>query len=127
MNQKAIDLESRLIRFAVRVISIAESLAGTKAGNHLANQLVRSGTSPALNYGEAQDAESKTDFIHKLKIVAKELRETRVSLHIIELMGSAGSTNDLRECSDECNQLISIFLKSIRTSRSSRQDPETRD
>jgi four helix bundle protein len=125
MNQKTIDLEQRLIKFAVRVISIAESLPGTKAGNHLASQLVRSGTSPALNYGEAQDAESKTDFIHRLKIVTKELRETRVSLQIIELMGSPNLTDDLRESSDECNQLISIFVKSIRTSRNTGQGPRT--
>jgi four helix bundle protein len=123
MNQKAIELEARLIRFAVRVISIAESLAGTKAGNHLANQLVRSGTSPALNYGEAQDAESRTDFIHKLKIVTKELRETRVSLQIVELMVSVDSTEELLQSLDECNQLISIFVKSIQTSRSTGQDP----
>jgi len=125
MNQKTIDLEARLIRFAVRVISIAESLPGTKAGNHLANQLVRSGTSPALNYGEAQDAESKTNFIHKLKIVTKELRETRVSLQIIQLMGATDLANDLRESLDECNQLISIFVKSIRTSRNTSQGPRT--
>jgi four helix bundle protein len=117
MNQKAFDLEARLIRFAVRVIAIAESLPATKAGNHLANQLVRSGTSPALNYGEAQDAESKSDFVHKLKIVTKELRETRVSLQLIELLGSADSAEILHQSADECNQLISIFVKSIRTSR----------
>ncbi|MCX6133983.1 MAG: four helix bundle protein [Ignavibacteriales bacterium] len=125
MNQRAIDLEARLIQFAVRVIAIAESLPVTKAGNHLANQLVRSGTSPALNYGEAQDAESKADFIHKLKIVTKELRETRVSLQIVELMASADSTDNLRKSSDECNQLISIFVKSIRTSRGDGRYPAT--
>ena len=102
MNQKAIELEARLIRFAVRIIAIAESLPTTKAGNHLANQLVRSGTSPALNYGDAQDAESRTDFIHKLKIVTKELRETRISLQIIELMSSVNSSEELHQSLDEC-------------------------
>ena len=123
MNQKAVELEARLIRFAVRMISIAESLPTTKAGNHLANQLVRSGTSPALNYGEAQDAESRTDFIHKLKIITKELRETRVSLQIIELMSPVNSSEELHQSLDECNQLISIFVKSIQTSRSTGKDP----
>ncbi len=59
------DLDERLIEFAAVIIDIAESLPKTLAGNHLAGQLVRSGTSPALNYGEAQSAESRNDFIHK--------------------------------------------------------------
>ena len=65
---KEYDLEDRLIDFAVMVIDIVEALPGTRAGNHIAGQLVRSGTSPAPNYGEAQSAESKKDFIHKIKI-----------------------------------------------------------
>jgi four helix bundle protein len=69
-------LEERLIDFAVIIIGIIEVLPNSKAGNHIANQLVRSGTSPAPNYGEAQSAESRKDFIHKMKISLKELRET---------------------------------------------------
>jgi four helix bundle protein len=76
------DLEKRLIDFAVRVIGVVEALPGTRAGNHVANQLVRCGTSPAPNYAEAQSAESRNDFIHKLKICLKELRETRVWLSV---------------------------------------------
>ena len=72
------DLEDRLIDFAVRVIRTAESLPKTKVGRHIAGQLVRCGTSPAANYGEAQSAESRSDFIHKIKICLKELREARV-------------------------------------------------
>lgn len=117
MNQKAFDVEERLINFAVTAIAIAESLPDTKAGNHLASQLVRSGTSPALNYGEAQSAESKSDFVHKLKIVVKELRETNVSLRITARISSTGSTDRLQKASDECNQLISIFVRSIQTAR----------
>lgn len=78
------DLEDRLVDFAVRIIETAEALPNTRAGNHIAGQLIRCGTSPALNYGEAQSAESRNDFIHKMKIVLKELRETGVCLKIIK-------------------------------------------
>jgi len=77
------ELEERLINFAVLIIEIVNELPNTKAGNHLSGQLVRSGTSPALNYGEAQSGESRKDFIHKIKVVLKELRETFVCLKII--------------------------------------------
>lgn len=72
------ELEGRLIDFAVMAIEISESLLKTKAGNHLSGQLVRSGTAPALNYGEAQAAESDKDFVHKFKVVLKEQRETLI-------------------------------------------------
>lgn len=74
------DLEERLIDFAVRTIRAVESLPKNKTGNHITGQLIRSGTSPAPNYGEAQTAESRADFIHKMKVCLKELRETRVWL-----------------------------------------------
>jgi four helix bundle protein len=77
------NLEERLIDFAVLIIQIAESMPKTRAGNLLSGQLVKSGTSPALNYGEAQSGESRRDFIHKIKVVLKELRETSVCLKII--------------------------------------------
>ena len=80
---KDFDLEERLIDFAVRIIRIAESLPKTKVGNHIGGQLIRSGTSPAPNYGEAHGAESRSDFIHKMKISFKELRETRIWLFMI--------------------------------------------
>ena len=72
------DIEDRLIDFAVRIIALIESLPKNKVGKHVGGQLLRSGTSPAPNYGEAQGAESRSDFIHKMKICLKELRETRV-------------------------------------------------
>jgi four helix bundle protein len=72
MTQRKYDLEERLLQFAVRVTTIVESLPDTKVCNHLGGQLLRSGTSPALNYGEAQAAESKRDFIHKLGIILIE-------------------------------------------------------
>jgi len=78
-----IELEERLINFSVLIIEIVNELESTKAGNHLSGQLVRSGTAPALNYGEAQSGESRRDFVHKIKIVLKELRETSICLEII--------------------------------------------
>ena len=78
------DLDERLINFAVFGIDVSELLPKNFAGNHIAGQLVRSCTSPALNYGEAQSAESRNDFIHKMKISAKELRETYNCLRIIK-------------------------------------------
>ena len=76
-KEKDFDLEDRLIDFAVRTIQLTESLPKTKAGRHIAGQLIRSGTSPAPNYGEAQGAESRSDFIHKMKVCLKALRETK--------------------------------------------------
>jgi four helix bundle protein len=116
-QQRAFDLEERLVSFAVMAIQISESLPDSKAGNHLSGQLVRSATSPALNYGEAQSAESKEDFIHKLKLILKELRETSVSLKIIRRITTVESAEALVAATDECNQLISIFVKSIQTVR----------
>jgi four helix bundle protein len=78
------DLEERLIDFAIVVSDVVEGLPATRIGNYIAGQLIRSGCSPALNYGEAQSAESRNDFIHKMKIILKELRESLVSLKIIE-------------------------------------------
>ena len=74
------ELDDRLIDFAVMVIGVVEALPNSKSGNHIAGQLVRSGTSPAPNYGEARNAESRKDFIHKMKISLKELRETVIWL-----------------------------------------------
>ncbi len=82
-QQRNYDLQERLIEFAVRVLNVVESLPNSRAGNHVAGQLIRSGTSPAANYGEAQSAESRKDFIHKMKVALKELRETLVWLLII--------------------------------------------
>src|SRR5438552_3701865 len=83
-EQRVFDLEDRLIAFCVRILDVVEALPTTKAGNHVAGQLVRCGTSPAPNYAEAQSAESRNDFIHKMKICLKELREIRVWLLIIQ-------------------------------------------
>ena len=107
-------LEERLIDFAVMVIGIAEDLPSSRAGNHIANQLIRSGTSPAPNYGEAQSAESRQDFIHKLKVSLKELRETLVWLKIIFRRG-LGGCGEITTAIVECSELVAIFVKSTKT------------
>ncbi len=108
------ELENRLIDFAVMVISVVEELPNTRAGNHIANQLVRSGTSPAPNYGEARSAESRRDFIHKMKISLKELRETLVWLKIIGRK-QLGACREVPGAVTECSELIAIFVSSTKT------------
>ncbi|MDO9585890.1 MAG: four helix bundle protein [Syntrophales bacterium] len=111
------DLEERLIDFAVRVIRIAESLPKSRVGNHIAGQLIRSGTSPAPNYGEAQSAESRSDFIHKMKVSLKELRETRIWLLMIIRANLIKPASKIEPLLDENDQLISIFVASIKTAQ----------
>src|SRR5579872_1370022 len=98
------DLEERLIDFAVMIADITEALPISRMGNYIAGQLVRSGCSPALNYGEAQASESRNDFIHKMKIILKELRESMISLKIIDKR-AMHDLNKTTAAKDECNQL----------------------
>ena len=121
MEGNKTDLVERLTDFSVLVIKIAESLPNTHVGKRLAGQMIRSGISPALNYGEAQDAESTKDFIHKIKIVLKELRETNIALIIIRKLGIFKNINDLEMASDENNQLIAIFVASVKTAKSKKE------
>ena len=116
-NKRTFDLEDRLIDFAVQIIHLAESLPKTKVGKHIAGQLIRCGTSPAPNYGEAQSAESRSDFIHKMKISLKELRETRVWLIMIERAKLIKAVSKLESLVKENNELISIFVTSINTAK----------
>ncbi|MEE4259621.1 MAG: four helix bundle protein [Bacteroidales bacterium] len=111
------DLEERLIEFSVFIIEIVNETPNSKAGNHLSGQLLRSGTSVALNYGEAQSAESRRDFIHKMKIILKELRETFVCLKIIHRSKLYKTEEKINRASKENNELISIFVKSIETAQ----------
>jgi four helix bundle protein len=115
MKEKAYDLEERLIAFAVRVIRTTEALPATPTGNHIRNQLLRSGTSAAPNYGEAQSAESRADFVHKLKIVLKEMRETRVWLLMVQKADLLKPAQSLDELLQETNELIAIFAASLKT------------
>jgi len=96
-------------------------LPGTFAGNHLGGQLIRSGTSLALHYGEAQSAESRNDFIHKMKVCLKELRETYNCLRLIEKKNWFDK-NKLAVLLTENNELIAIFVKSISTAQKNRSN-----
>ncbi len=116
-GKRVFDLEDRLLDFAVRVIRIAESLPRTRTGIHIAGQLIRCGTSPSPNYGEAQGAESRADFIHKMKVCLKELREIRVWLLLIDRINLLKNAADLKPLTEEANELISIFVSSVRTAR----------
>jgi len=116
------DLEERLIGFAVRIIQLAEALPKSKVGNHITGQLIRCGTAPAPNYGEAQGAESRSDFIHKIKICLKELRESKVWLKMIIQAKLIDPPSRLDTLIDETDQLISIFVKSIKTANKKRQN-----
>jgi four helix bundle protein len=120
-KNKKYDLEKRLIDFAVHVIDLVETLSNTRAGNHIAGQLVRCGTSPAPNYGEAQSAESRNDFIHKIKICLKELRETKIWLLIIHRKRMTKSFNNAESLITECDELISIFVKSVKTAEKNKR------
>jgi four helix bundle protein len=110
------DLEERLIIYSVLILDLADVLPDNKGANHLGNQIVRSGTAPSLMYGEAQSAESRRDFIHKMKLALKELRETYNCLKIIDRKNYTGCSNEkLTKALTESNELISIFVTSIET------------
>ncbi len=120
MNKKSgDDLAERLTAFAVNIIAITAKLPKTPAGKHIAYQLLKSGTSPGANYEEARGAESRADFIHKMGIVLKELKESRYWLRLIKsaklLTGKL-----LEDTTDECEQLCAIAAKSILTAKKNR-------
>ena len=116
METKKFNLEDRLVKFACTCLEICDMLPNTKASQNLAHQLSRSSTACALIYGEAQAAESPADFIHKMKMVLKEIRETRINLRIIKEKPII--LNDKTEAGlKECNELMAIFLKSVETAK----------
>ena len=112
-SNRNFDLEERLIDFGVRIMTVVEALPKDRNGNHVAGQLLRSGTSPAPNYGEAQSAESRKDFIHKMKVSLKELRETHIGLRMAQRKPLITPTERLTPIISECNELISVFVASI--------------
>lgn len=119
LKRKGEDIEERMLEFAARVGKAVDALPETRLGRHIAGQLVRSGTSPAPNYAEACAAESKNDFIHKLGIVLKELRESGVWIKLVtksELIPRQRVSPLL----DECEQLGKIIGQSLITAKSSR-------
>lgn len=117
-QSRANKLEERLVNFAVRIVNLSANLPRTPAGKHIAGQILRSGTSPAPNYAEARSAESRADFVHKIRVALKELNETSVWLRIIErshmLKGEL-----LLDLLQEIGDLCKIFAASIRTARAS--------
>ncbi|MBW8016735.1 MAG: four helix bundle protein [Planctomycetes bacterium] len=121
-GKKKFDLQDRFVDYSVSIIKVTEVLPNTKAGNHICSQILRSGTSPAANYGEAQSAESRPDFIHKLKLALKELWETEVWLKVIARSGMVQPMSKLSPLLEETNELISIMFKSIETSKKKLND-----
>ena len=116
MEKRNFDLEDRLVDFACMCLDVCELLPSTKAGQNLEYQLSKSGTAPALIYGEAQAAESRADFLHKMRMVLKEIKETRINLKIIQRKPVVIHEKvDL--AFNEANQLMAIFIKSIATAK----------
>jgi four helix bundle protein len=126
-RKREYDLEERLIDFAISIIDIVEVLPNTRAGNHVGGQLIRCGTSPAANYGEAQAAESRSDFIHKLKVILKEVKESRVWLIIVRRKDMIKASGIVEKALQECQELAAIFSKSIATARKNLQQEAVAD
>jgi four helix bundle protein len=117
MADSKYDLEERLLDYAAMIVRLVEELPGTRAGNHVANQLLRSGTSPLPNHGEAQAAESRDDFIHKFKVCLKELKESHRWLRLCHRVPLLKPASRLDGPLRETHELISIFAASIRTAQ----------
>ena len=119
-NSIKFDLEDRLVDFAFMCLEVCELLPSSKAGQNLEYQLSKSGTAPALIYGEAQAAESRADFLHKMKMVLKEIRESRVNLKIIKRKPVVVHPK-IDVAFNESNELMAIFLKSIETAKNNNE------
>lgn len=113
---KKSELENRLVRFSVDIIGMTKGMDGSFESQHLGKQIIRSGTATALLYGEAQGAPTKKDFIHKISLVLRELRETHINLKIINDTHLFRDQDEMNRILDENNQLISIFTKTYHTS-----------
>ena len=120
LRTSAYDLPDRLIGFAASIGAIVKKLPNDRIGTHVGNQLIRSGTAPFAHHAEAQGAESRRDFVHKLRLGVKELRETLAWLHFCRQIELAPKS-PLEEVSNECTELIKIIASSIRTA--SRKEP----
>ncbi|SPE61471.1 hypothetical protein SBV1_710005 [Verrucomicrobia bacterium] len=116
-KQERYDLEERLLNYAAGVVRLVEKLPDSRAGNHVANQLLRSGTSPLANHGEAQGAESGADFVHKLSICYKELRESRRWIRLIKRVPLVEPPNLPDALLQETEELVRIFAASLRTAK----------
>ncbi len=109
------DLEDRLVDFAAQICTLTDSFPSTPLAKHVTTQIIRSSTSPLANYGEAQAAESRQDFIHKLKVCLKELRETQAWLKFVDRMSFC--REDIVAAREECNELVAILVASVRTAQ----------
>jgi four helix bundle protein len=110
------ELSERLLDFAVRCGKVVDALPDTRLGRHVAGQLVRCATSPAPNYEEAQAAESRADFVHKVQVGLKELRESAIWLRLIT-RSKMLPNHKLKDLIDECDQLIRLLAKSVVTAK----------
>jgi four helix bundle protein len=115
MEAREYDLEERLLEFSVGVVKLIGVLPNNRAGNHVAGQLLRSGTSPYPNHGEAQAAESVRDFVHKMRVALKELRESKRWLRLIYRVPLVDDPEETAPLLTECDELVRIFVASIRT------------
>ena len=115
MKKQVYDLEERLLEYSVRIIKVVGRLPNTGTLGHVAGQLLRSGTSPYPNHGEAQAAESSKDFVHKLRIALKELRETKRWLQLIKKVPLVKQIAQIDEALAETEELTKIFVTSIHT------------
>ncbi len=115
------DLEERLLDYSLRIIRVVDELPNTRTGNHVAGQLLRSGTSPSSNHAEAQSAESRGDFVHKMRICLKELRETKRWLLLIRRVPLVKSLERTDELLQETEELIKIFVRSVRTAEAGKK------
>ena len=120
MSAYQYDLAERLLEFAARIIRLTEKMARTPAGLHVAQQLLRSGTSPLPNHAEAQAAESKRDFVHKMKIGLKELRETDRWLRLTQRVPLVEKPERVDPLLQETDELIRIFVSSTKTAQKGR-------
>ena len=121
MNSK--ELEKRLIDFSIKAVNLIKSLPEDRVTNHLSGQLLRSAISPALNYGEAQGAESRKDFVHKLGLVLKELRE---SLNCLRILAGTDYITTESTVIKECHELVAIFVKSVETNKKKMEEESQR-
>ncbi len=117
MQERKYDLEDRLVEYTCRIIDVVEALPDTRAGNYIAGQLIKSCHSPTFNYGEAQAAESPRDFVHKMGVVLKELKECRTALKVIKKKEMIKPVNKLEPIYKETEELVAIIAKSISTAK----------
>ena len=116
-SKRVYDLEDRLLEFGAKIVQLTESLPNTRAGNHIAGQLLRFGTSALSNHGEVEAAESRRDFLHKLRICLKELRETKRWLRLLGRVNKGETPANFNSCLKEVEELIRIFVASVRTAK----------